>query len=621
MRFLLAAFLLIASLAASPLPAAPPGGTVRALAADPFQPGRVLLGTTTGLVFVSADAGGHWQFESRVANHDDWVVATLIADPAQHGVWFAGLWSWGQAGGGVFRSSDDGHSWQPLWQGHAVRALAQAPSDPHTLVAATLDGVYRSQDSGQQWSLISPAHDRELTNIESVAIDPQSADEIYVGTWHLPWKTVNGGHDWWQMREGVIDDSDVFSIAVDRSHPETVYLSACSGIYRSDNKGNLFAKIQGIPYTARRTPALVQDPNDAATIYAGTTQGLWVTHDHGGTWARISSADLRINSVLLLPAGRILLGTDFAGVIASSDSGRTFAAANDGFSNRQVAAVADSPDGRYVAVTGDLGWGGVFLDAAGSWKQLPQLPQSSDAYSLHWSSAGLLAATSHGVYLLGSAQVRGSASARGSAPVRGAERWQLVRTAPHDHVYQLAGPGTNSLEVRAATQSGLYQSADGGKSWSWMPSAPAPLYLVLQLPPMGDKSWLFVAGNGYVLRSPDGGHHFEPGRLSLDGPGVRAVIRQITWAPGGHDADSAPLILAATTRGLYESRDWGATWTLGGHGLPAMAMASVQVQGDRLIALTETVGTAFASDDDGLTWRPTSLEPEREALVRAGNSM
>ena len=612
MRCLLAAFLFIASLVATPLPTAPPGGTVRALAADPFQPGRVLLGTTTGVLFVSTDEGRHWAFESRIANHDDWVVATLVADPSQRGVWFAGLWSWGQAGGGVFRSSDYGQSWQPLWQGHAVRALAQAPSDPHTLVAATLDGVYRSQDSGRQWQLISPPHDSELTNIESVAIDPRSADEIYVGTWHLPWKTVNGGHDWWQMRQGVIDDSDVFSIAVDRAHPETLYLSACSGIYRSDDKGGLFAKIQGIPYTARRTPALVQDPSDAATIYAGTTQGLWVTHDQGGTWARISPADLRINSVLLLPAG----------LIASADGGRTFAAANDGFSNRQVAAVADSPNGRYVAVTGDLGWGGVFLDVAGSWRQLPPLPQSSDAYSLHWSSAGLLAATSHGVYLFAAPadHIQASRPVHAAAvhgETQGEARWQLVRTAPHDHVYQLAAPETNSLEVRAATQSGLYQSSDGGKSWSWMPSAPAPLYQVLLLPPQDGNSWLYVAGNGYVLRSPDGGHHFEPGRLSLDGAGVRAVIRQLTWAPDVND--STPLILAATTRGLYESRDWGANWTLGGHGLPATAMASVQIEGGRLIALAETVGAVFASDDAGRTWRPTSLQPEREALVRSGS--
>ncbi|MGH9519869.1 MAG: WD40/YVTN/BNR-like repeat-containing protein, partial [Terriglobales bacterium] len=239
--------LAISATAQAALPT-PPGGSVRALAADPFHSGRVLLGTNTGGVFVSADAGSQWSFLSQVAPHDDWVVASLVPDPTHAGRWYAGLWSWTAPDGGVFVTDNGGQTWRALLQGHAVRALAQATSAPATLVAATLDGVYRSQDGGQDWERISPAHDRELTNIESVAIDPVHADEIYVGTWHLPWKTVNGGHDWWQMRQGVIDDSDVFSIAVDRAHAATVYLSACSGIYRSDDHGNHFRKIQGIPY-------------------------------------------------------------------------------------------------------------------------------------------------------------------------------------------------------------------------------------------------------------------------------------------------------------------------------------------------------------------------------------
>jgi photosystem II stability/assembly factor-like uncharacterized protein len=285
--------------------------------------------------------------------------------------------------------------------------LALAPSDRQTLVAGTLDGVWRSQDGGRRWSRISPANDRELTNIESVAIAPDNPREIYAGTWHLPWKTVNGGHDWWQMRQGVIDDSDVFSIAVDRLHPATVYLSACSGIYRSGNRGNLFQKIQGIPYSARRTPALVQDPDDPATIYAGTTQGLWITHDSGATWTRGTPASWRVNAVLPLaggaagqPARRLLLGTDFAGVYRSENAGASFQAANAGFSSRHVSAVADSPEGRYVAVTGDEAWGGIFLaPGAGrpGWTKIAGPVGDQDVYGLHWSPAGLLAPTAQGL--------------------------------------------------------------------------------------------------------------------------------------------------------------------------------------------------------------------------------
>ena len=69
----------------------------------------------------------------------------------------------------------------------------------------------------------------------------------------------------------IIDDSDVFSIIVDHSNPATIYLSACSGIYKSENGGVSFHKIQGIPSSARRTRmplfgALTSNAHDGAPI-------------------------------------------------------------------------------------------------------------------------------------------------------------------------------------------------------------------------------------------------------------------------------------------------------------------------------------------------------------------
>ena len=60
---------------------------------------------------------------------------------------------------------------------------------------------------------------------------------IYAGTWHLPWKTTDGGATWTSIKQGIIEDSDVFSILVDPKQPKVVYLSACSGIYKSEDGG------------------------------------------------------------------------------------------------------------------------------------------------------------------------------------------------------------------------------------------------------------------------------------------------------------------------------------------------------------------------------------------------
>lgn len=576
--------------------ATPPGGTVRVLAADPVQPQTVLLGTATGAVFRSTDAGRHWRFLSHIGRHEDWVVSGLVADRAHPGRWYASLWSWTARNGGVFASQDGGATWQALWLGHAVRALALAPSNDRILVAAALDGVFRSEDAGVQWQRISPAHDRELENVESVAIDPENPQDIYVGTWHLPWKTIDGGHDWWQMRQGVIDDSDVFSIAVDRAQPNTVYLSACSGIYRSDDRGNQFRKIQGIPYSARRTPALVQDPEHPDTIYAGTTQGLWVSQDKGATWKRITSPQLSINSVVVLPH-RLLLGANFAGVIASNDGGQSFQPSNQGFSSRHVAAVASSPDGRYLSITGDQAWGGVFLQRPeGNWEQLPALPQRAQAVGLHWSPAGLAAATAAGIYLL----------------PPGGKRWLQEPGMPASPIYALASDLPGSADLWAAGQLGLYHSTDGGWHWALQRNAPAPLYRALAYRDDHGRQWLWVAGDGYVVRSRDGGRHFLAGRLSLDGA-ERARINQLALAP---HAGAGAVLLAATTAGLYTSDDFGATWTRSGHGLPAENITSVYTEQDGIYAFAGTVGATFRSHDSGAHWQNVHLPPAVEAEAR-----
>ena len=176
-------------------------------------------------------------------------------------------------------------------------------------------------------------------------MDPGNPDIVYAGTWHLPWKTTDGGKSWHSIKKGLIDDSDVFSIVVDPARPKTVFLSACSGIYKSESGGELFHKIEGIPATARRTRVLMQDPENREVVYAGTTEGLYKTVDGGKSFQRMTGPDVIVNGVIVDPrdSNRVLLATDRGGVLASQDGGASFAAANEGFSGRKVAALPGGP--------------------------------------------------------------------------------------------------------------------------------------------------------------------------------------------------------------------------------------------------------------------------------------
>ena len=203
-------------------------------------------------------------------------------------------------------------------------------------------------------------------------------------------------------------DSDVFSIIIDPNRPTMVYVSACSGIYKSVNAGNLFTRIKGIPHSAIRTRVLKQDPKRPAIVYAGTTGGLWKTFDGGNTWELYSAPDVIVNDILIDPRqpDRVLLATDRGGVLASDDGFDHYAASNRGFSHRVVGGVVidrKDPNRLYVGVVNDKDRGGFFLsdDGGQSWRQSNRGLDERDILSLQQADSGVIfAGTNHGIFYL-----------------------------------------------------------------------------------------------------------------------------------------------------------------------------------------------------------------------------
>jgi photosystem II stability/assembly factor-like uncharacterized protein len=176
-------------------PMGPPGGDVRSLAIDPANSKHLLLGTSDGHIFGSTDAGEHWILLGRAGTRQDSVVTSIVFDAHDSQSVWASAWTQDSAeGGGVYHSDDGGHTWKSAGlAGHAVRALTAAASQPGLLVAGTVDGMFRSINSGRTWERLTPEQHEELRNFDSVALDPEDPQTIYAGTYHLPWKSTDGG--------------------------------------------------------------------------------------------------------------------------------------------------------------------------------------------------------------------------------------------------------------------------------------------------------------------------------------------------------------------------------------------------------------------------------------------
>ncbi len=186
------------------------GADVRALIVDPSDPETFFLGTSGGEVYVSRDGAKSWVSPRNGIPFPNYIVDNLLLD-REGNLWAA---CWGLWGGGVIAvSPDGGKTWERRDAGledFSVRAIAIDPNDAGYLVVGGLTGVYRTADAGRTWEKIS-----EQINVESLAIDPRSKDRIYVGTWRQGWRTDDGGKSWKHIADGMVLDTDMFSITID----------------------------------------------------------------------------------------------------------------------------------------------------------------------------------------------------------------------------------------------------------------------------------------------------------------------------------------------------------------------------------------------------------------------
>ena len=203
-------------------PLGPTGGGVQAFGQDPANPQRVFLGTADGHVFGSEDGGAHWQLLGRAGRRGGFRDYCHSGGPARSAIPFCFYVDarTRPRAAACFRSGDGGRTW--------TSAGLTGRGGPGARDGAFVAGDARGGNARRRLSHARcGAHlaenfsedDAELRNLDSLALDPKDPNVIYAGTFHLPWKTTDGGLNWHSIHTGMIDDSDVMSILVDRAQP------------------------------------------------------------------------------------------------------------------------------------------------------------------------------------------------------------------------------------------------------------------------------------------------------------------------------------------------------------------------------------------------------------------
>jgi photosystem II stability/assembly factor-like uncharacterized protein len=182
--------------------------------------------------------------------------------------------------GGVWKTTDYGHTWKPLFDDQptqSIGAIAVAPSDPNIIFVGSGeglqrpdlsigDGIYKSIDAGRSWQHLGL---RGARQIGAVLIDPQNPDRVFVAALGHPYgandergvfRSTDGGRSWQKVlykdeNTGAID------LAFDPSNAQIVY---------------------AVLWAAR------QGPWEYNNAYVGTTSGVFKSIDGGTTWQTLT---------------------------------------------------------------------------------------------------------------------------------------------------------------------------------------------------------------------------------------------------------------------------------------------------------------------------------------------
>src|SRR5580765_7020167 len=276
----------------------------------------------------------------------------------------------GSVGGGVWKTTNSGRSWFPIFDSQpiaSIGAIAVAPSAPDTVYVGTGEadmrsqisygnGMYKSTDAGKTWTHVGLDATRQIGR---VLVDPRDPNVVFVAALgHVyganpdrgVYRTRDGGATWQKV---LFKNNDVGAIDLDfdPSTSQTIYASLWntrrppwsiyppsygpgSGLYKSTDGGANWQPINnGLPTDGLGRIGVSVAPSNRSRVYAivdAKEGGLFRSDDAGATFVK-ASGDARIwgrgwyfGQLAVDPKIAGLVYVSNTGVYRARDGARTF---------------------------------------------------------------------------------------------------------------------------------------------------------------------------------------------------------------------------------------------------------------------------------------------------------
>ncbi|MBV8246090.1 MAG: hypothetical protein JOZ38_09240 [Candidatus Eremiobacteraeota bacterium] len=328
----------------------------------------------------------------------------------------ASLYVVGSAGGGVWKSTNGGQDWKPIFDDERVASIGSVAIDPRDSNIIWVgtgeanprndvspgDGIYRSSDGGKTWAHLGL---EQGAAIGAISIDPRDGNVVVVAVLGDPfadneqrgvYRTTDGGKTW--VRALYVDaQTGASDVARSPKDPNVLYTGMWpfrrtgwsvesggpqGGFYRSTDGGATWEKLSGnglpAPPIGRIAVAFAaSDPQRIYAIIQSKDGILWRSDDGGKNWKPISADTLMderpfyFSHIFVDPSDENHVFSDSVHLAVSRDGGASWRVLHGMHGDHHAMWIA--ADGKRI-IQGDDGGAALSFDGGETWEWRNTIP-------------------------------------------------------------------------------------------------------------------------------------------------------------------------------------------------------------------------------------------------------